>query len=90
MKNLIKNREIKISGVRGSIRNQKVGVRGFPNGIFNPWVRWITGLALAKNSSAAAVAAVALHFFNLKFGNLESENWKLGILKVPDFFIRGV
>ena len=33
-----------------------IGVRGFPNGIFNPWARWITGLALARNSSAVAVA----------------------------------
>ena len=39
--------------------NNKIGVRGFPNGIFNPWVRWITGLAVARNSSAAA-AAVAV------------------------------
>ena len=35
-----------------------IGVRGFPNGIFHPWVRWITGLALAKNSSAVVVVAV--------------------------------
>ena len=33
-------------------------VRDFPNGIFNPWARWITGLALAKNSSVAAVVVV--------------------------------
>ena len=37
----------------------QVEVRGFPNGIFNPWARWISGLALAKNSSAV-VAAIAL------------------------------
>ena len=36
-----------------------IGVRGFPNGIFNPWARWITGLTVAENSSAAA-AAVAV------------------------------
>ena len=37
-------------------------VRGFPNEIFNPWVRWIAGLASAKNSSvvAAVVAVLAL------------------------------
>ena len=33
---------------------------GFLNGIFSPWVRWITGLALAENSSVAAVVVVAL------------------------------
>ena len=54
-------------------------VRGFPNGIFNPWARWITGLALAKNSSAAAAAAVALDFW-------KSREWKLeiGNLKIWD------
>ena len=35
-------------------------MRGFLNGIFHPWVRWITGLALAKNSSAVVAAVVAL------------------------------
>ena len=33
----------------------QIEVRGFPNGIFNPWARWITGLALAKNSSVVVV-----------------------------------
>ena len=36
-----------------------IEVRGFPNGIFNPWARWMSGLALAKNSSAAVVVVVA-------------------------------
>ncbi len=26
----------------------KVGVRGFPNGIFNPWVRWNTWPGLGQ------------------------------------------
>ena len=30
-----------------------------PNGIFDPWVRWDGGLDSARNSSAAAVVAVA-------------------------------
>ena len=41
-----------------SVKN--IGVRGFPNGIFDPWARWIRGLALARNSSGAAAAAVAV------------------------------
>ena len=35
-------------------------MRGFPNGIFNPWARWICGLVLAKNSSAAVAVAVVV------------------------------
>ena len=38
-----------------------IEVRGFPNGIFNPWARWISGLALAKNSSAVAAVVVVAH-----------------------------
>ncbi len=38
----------------------QVEVRGFPNGIFNPWARWISGLALAKNSSAVVAVVIAL------------------------------
>ncbi len=38
---------------RGQQINSKIKVRGPTNGIFNPWVRWITGLALVKNSSVA-------------------------------------
>ena len=33
----------------------EVGVRGCPNGIFDPWVRWDGGLGPAKNSSAAVI-----------------------------------
>ena len=47
-----------------------IEVRGFPNGIFNPWARWITGLALAKNSSVAVVAVV------LALWDDQCENWK--------------
>ena len=37
-----------------------VEVRGFPNGIFNPWARWISGLTLARNSSAVVAIAVVV------------------------------
>ena len=54
----------------GKISEIHIGVRGFPNGIFNPWARWITGLALAKNFSAAvAVAVVALRAKSTKNNN---------------------
>ena len=47
-----------------------IGVRGFPNGIFNPWARWITGLALARNSSVVVVVVVALQ----KCGKMQKQN----------------
>ena len=50
-----------------------VEVRGFPNGIFNPWVRWITGLALAKNSSAVVAVAVAVVALQ-KCGKMQKQN----------------
>ena len=55
-----------------------VGVRGFPNGIFNPWARWITGLALAKNSSVAAVAVVAaVVALRAKSAKNKLKKWKI-------------
>ena len=45
---------------RTSGRYVIIGVRGFPNGIFNPWARWITGLALAENSSVAVVVVAVV------------------------------
>ncbi len=44
-------------------------MRGYPNGIFNPWVCWITCLALAENSYAAVVLAL---------WDDQCEMWKIG------------
>ncbi len=47
-----------------------IEVRGLPNAIFNPCVRWDAWPGLAKNSSAvAAVVVVALQKYKNKMEN---------------------
>ena len=48
-------------------------MRGFPNGIFNPWARWISGLALAWNSSVIVVDAAVVALW----AGQENRAWKL-------------
>ena len=46
--------------IASALTSAEIEVRGFPNAVFDPWARWIRGLALARNSSGAAAVAVAL------------------------------